>query len=84
MPRKGHSEEQIVFALKEVENGVKVATICRKLGISDQAFFRWKRQYEGTLQAEAQVSSDTNIDPPGDTKTDPLVVWTKLRPERRP
>lgn len=47
MPRKGHSEEQIVFALKEVENGAKVATICRKLGIAEQTFYRWKRQYEG-------------------------------------
>ena len=43
MPRKGHSEEQIVFALKEVESGAKVATVCRKLGIAEQTFYRWKR-----------------------------------------
>ena len=47
MPRKGHSEEQIVFALKQVENGAKIPDICRKLGISDQTFYRWKHQYEG-------------------------------------
>ena len=47
MPRKGHSEEQIVFALKQVENGAKIPEVCRKLGISDQTFYRWKHQYEG-------------------------------------
>ena len=33
MPRKGHSEEQIVFALRQVENGAKVPEVCRKLGL---------------------------------------------------
>ncbi|WP_372342174.1 transposase [Geothrix sp. PMB-07] len=47
MPRKGHSEEQIVFALKQAENGAKIPDICRKLGISDQTFYRWKHQFEG-------------------------------------
>ena len=47
MPRKGHSEEQIVFALKQAGNGAKIPDICRKLGISDQTFYRWKHQYEG-------------------------------------
>lgn len=46
MPRKGHSEEQIVFALKQAENGVKVADICRKLGITETSFYRWKKLYE--------------------------------------
>ncbi len=35
MPRKGHSEEQIVFALKQVENGAKVPKVCRKLGVGE-------------------------------------------------
>jgi len=47
MPRKGHPEEQIVFALKQVENGAKVADICRKLSVTEQTFYRWKKQYEG-------------------------------------
>lgn len=46
MPRKGHSEEQIVFALKQAENGVKVGDICRKLGITETSFYRWKKLYE--------------------------------------
>ena len=47
MPRKGHSEEQIVFALKQVENGAKVSEVCRKLGMSEQSFYRWKEKYAG-------------------------------------
>ena len=47
MPRKGHSEEQIVFALKQVENGAKVPEVCRKLGVSEQTFYRWKAAYGG-------------------------------------
>lgn len=46
MPRMGHSEEQIVFALKQAENEVKVADICRKLGVTETSFYRWKKLYE--------------------------------------
>jgi hypothetical protein len=35
MPKKGHSEEQIIAALKPYESGDKVAEICRKLGVSE-------------------------------------------------
>lgn len=47
MPRKGHSEEKIVFALREAEGGKKVADICREMGVSAQAFYSWKRKYAG-------------------------------------
>jgi putative transposase len=47
MPKKGHPEEQIVFALKQVENGAKATDVCRKLGVTEQTFYRWKKQFEG-------------------------------------
>ena len=47
MPRKGHSEEQITYALRQVEGGKKVGEICWELGISSQAFYSWKRRYAG-------------------------------------
>lgn len=47
MPRKGHSEEPIVYALRQVEGGKKVTEICRELGVSAQAFYSWKRRYSG-------------------------------------
>jgi putative transposase len=40
MSRKGHTEEQILQALRQAEGGEKAAEICRKLGISEQTFLR--------------------------------------------
>jgi transposase-like protein len=34
MPRKGHSEEEIVRALRQAEAGQKVSEICREMGVS--------------------------------------------------
>ena len=47
MPKKGHSEEQIVTALRQAEGGEKVADLCRKLAISQATFYAWKKQYAG-------------------------------------
>jgi putative transposase len=52
MPRKGHSEEKIVYALRQVEAGKKVADICREMGVSPQAFYSWKRRYGGVGVSE--------------------------------
>jgi putative transposase len=47
MARKGHSEEQIMYALRQAEGGKKVSEICREMGVSQQAFYSWKRRYAG-------------------------------------
>jgi putative transposase len=47
MPRKGHTEEQILYALRQAEAGKKAGDICRELGVSQQAFYSWKRRYAG-------------------------------------
>ena len=52
MPRKGHSEEQIVYALRQAEAGKKVGDICREMAVSQQAFYRWKRRYAGVGVSE--------------------------------
>ena len=39
------SEEQIVMALRQAEAGTPVVEVCRKLGISQATFFRWKKSY---------------------------------------
>ena len=41
------SEAQIAFVLKQVEDGSAVAEVCRKAGISEQTFYRWKAKYAG-------------------------------------
>ena len=47
MPRKKRSEEQIVYTLRQVAEGAKIGDVCRQLGVSDQTYFRWKKQYAG-------------------------------------
>lgn len=47
MPRKGHTEEQIMTVLRQVEAGKKVSDVCREMGVSQQAFYSWKRRYAG-------------------------------------
>jgi putative transposase len=47
MPKKGHTEEQIIAALKQCEGGEKVNDICRKLCVSQATFYLWKKQYAG-------------------------------------
>jgi putative transposase len=47
MPKKGHSEEQILRALRQAESGTTVREICREHGISDATFYIWKKKYAG-------------------------------------
>ena len=47
MKRKRFTEEQIAFALRQVEGGVPVKEVCRKLQISEQTFYRWKKKFGG-------------------------------------
>lgn len=42
---KRYSNEQITFTLRQAESGVPVAEICRKVGITEQTFYRWKKKY---------------------------------------
>ncbi len=47
MKRKRFSVEQIVAVLKQAELGTSVADLIRQIGISEQTFYRWKKQYAG-------------------------------------
>ena len=46
------TEQQVVAALRQVEGGTTVQEVCRKLGVSEQTFYRWKRKYAGIGVAE--------------------------------
>ncbi len=52
MTRKTFSEEQIVYALRQAEAGTPVVEVCRKLGVTEQTFYRWKRKFAGLGIAE--------------------------------
>lgn len=47
MKKKRFSVEQIVAVLKQAEMGMPVADVVRQIGISEQTFYRWKKQYKG-------------------------------------
>ncbi|GGJ19915.1 transposase [Neoroseomonas lacus] len=47
MKRKRYSEEQIAYVLRQAESGTAVEDICRKLGVSEPTFYRWKKQFAG-------------------------------------
>jgi putative transposase len=54
MKRKRFTEEQIAFALRQVESGVPAKEVCRKLQISEQTFYRWKKKFGGLGVAEVR------------------------------
>lgn len=43
--KKRYTEGQIAFALRQAVSGTPVAEITRKMGISEQTFYRWKKQF---------------------------------------
>ena len=47
MKRKRFSVEQIIAVLKQAELGMPVADLIRRVGVSEQTFYRWKKQYAG-------------------------------------
>lgn len=47
MRKSKFTEEQIAYALRQAETGTAPAEICRKLGVTEQTFYRWKKKYGG-------------------------------------
>jgi len=54
MKRKRYTEEQVAFCLRQHESGTPVSEIVRKMGITEQTFYRWKKQYAGLGVAEVR------------------------------
>ena len=54
MKRKRFSEEQIIGILREAEAGVAVADLCRKHGMSDASFYKWRSKYGGMDVSDAR------------------------------
>ena len=47
MKKSRFTEEQIAFALRQAESGTSVEEICRKLGVTQASFYRWKKKFAG-------------------------------------
>ena len=54
MKRKRFTEQQIAFALRQADDGTAVKEVCRKMQISEQTFYRWKRKFAGMGVAEVR------------------------------
>jgi putative transposase len=54
MKKSQHTAEQIAFALRQAESGTQVSEVCRKMGVAEQTFYRWKKKYIGMGVAEVR------------------------------
>jgi len=58
MPKKGYSPEQIIHKLREAEvmlsQGTSIAAICKKIGVTEQTYYRWRKEYGGMRVEQAR------------------------------
>ena len=58
MPRKNYSTEQIVTKLRQAEialgRGLRTPQVWKKLGVSEQTYYRWRREYGGLRLDQAK------------------------------
>jgi putative transposase len=54
MKRSKFTDQQIAFALHQAEQGTSVGEIIRKMGISEQTFYRWKKRFGGLMPSEVR------------------------------
>lgn len=52
MKKSRFTEQQIAFILKQADDGVSVEEVCRKAGISQQTYYRWRKKYAGLMPSE--------------------------------
>jgi len=55
MKRSRFSDEQIIGILKEQESGAVTADVCRRHGISEATFYKWKAKFGGLEVSEAKL-----------------------------
>ena len=62
MSRRRHTPEQIITALRQAEvslaNGMTIAMVSRDLGISEQTYYRWRREFGGMKVDQARRLKD--------------------------
>ncbi len=62
MARRHFKPEQIIHMLREAEiklaGGKKIGEVCRELGISEQSYYRWRKEYGGMQVSQAKKLKD--------------------------
>ena len=54
MKKSRFTDEQIAYALQQAEYGTPVTEVIRKMGVSEQTFYRWKKRYSGMTSSEVR------------------------------
>lgn len=79
MARKRHSAEQIINKLREAEvhlgQGMSVPEVSRKLGVTEQTYYRWRKEYGGLKTDQARKLKDLEKE---NTRLKKLVVDLSL------
>jgi transposase-like protein len=66
MPQKRYKPEQIINKLREAElelsKGNNIGRICRKLGVTEQTYYRWRKQYGGMKIEQARRFKELEVE----------------------
>ena len=66
MVRKGYTPEQIINKLREAEvllsQGTTVGEVCRKIGITDVTYYRWRKEYGGMRIEQAKRLKELEVE----------------------
>ena len=76
MAKKGHTEEQILRALRQAEGGTRVADICREHGISEATYYIWKKKYSGLGLSELRELGSCARRTPSSSGWSRIFRWT--------
>lgn len=52
MKKSGFSEQKIAFILKQADDGIGIGEVCRKAGVPQQTYYRWRKKYAGLMLSE--------------------------------
>ena len=62
MKKSRFSEEQIIYAVKQIEVGVPIGELARKYGVSQQTLYRWRKQYGGLSASELKRLKELEVE----------------------
>jgi putative transposase len=77
MKRSRFTDQQIAFALQQAEQGTQVAEVTRKMGISEQTFYRWKKKFGGLMPSEVRKLRQLRRRTPGCAGWWRISPWTR-------